>query len=482
MNPAEKERMHNDEMTRADLILLAKRSKALTQNRLLAYEPYEKQLEFHKNGATARERCFLAANQSGKTLSAGQETAMHCTGRYPGWWEGKRFDGPVRGWVAGTSAEGTRDGVQRILLGDGAEYGTGTIPKSAIVEVRQARTVAGAVNYIRVAHVSGGVSYIGVRTYEQPVERWASESLNFLWCDEEPPMKHYSEGLTRLNARQGIAYSTLTPLLGMTEYVKMFYPDPKTLDRALTMMTIDDVGHYTENEKEQIIASYQDYEREARLRGIPMLGSGRVFPVTRESITCKPFEIPDHWAVLGTIDFGWDHPTGCVAIAWDKDSDCIYLTHAYKERLRTPSEMSVELKHWNDNQMPWAWPHDGHKIGDRESCITEANLYRRQGLKMMREHATFEDGGHGFEAGIIGLLERMKSGRFKVFRHLEGFFAEFDIYHRKDGRVVKEDDDLISATRVACMAKRFARPREMQHKFPASVGGGYNPLSPPRAA
>ncbi len=473
MNPAE--------MTRADLIQVARKAKALSQNVLRNYKPYPKQKEFHKNGATHRERCFLALNQGGKTLSAGQETAAHVTGRYPDWWEGRRFDGPTRGWVAGTSAEGTRDGVQRILLGDSGNYGTGTIPKSCLQDVKQARSVTGAVGQIFVKHISGGTSYIGVRTYEQPVERWASESLNFLWCDEEPPIDHYSEGLTRLNARQGIAYTTMTPLLGMTRYVQMFYPRPTTLDRALTMMTVDDVDHYTDNEKEQIIASYQPHEREARLRGIPMLGSGRVFPVTLESITCKPFEIPDHWPMLGGIDFGWDHPTGAVAIAWDRDADCIYVTHAYRESERTPDQISVELKSWNQNAMPWSWPHDGY-VHDKGSGITIADQYRRVGLRMMREHATFDNGGHGLEAGLLEMLQRMQSGRFKVFHHLEDWFAEFNIYHRKDGRVVKESDDLISATRMCVMAKRFAKVRDQKHSFPTTVGADYDPMSPPRAA
>jgi len=449
--------------------------KALTENKMIHYTPYEKQREFHKNGAKFRERLLLAGNQSGKTLAASMEVAYHATGRYPDWWEGRRFNAPIRAWVAGTSAEGTRDTVQRLLLGDGPDYGTGSIPKSALKEVKQARTVTGAVGQIYVDHIAGGTSYIGVRTYEQPRERWQGESLNLLWCDEEPPIGHYTEGLTRLNAREGIALMTMTPLLGMTQTVQMFYPHPTTLDRALTMMTIEDVDHYTENEKQQIIASYPAHEREARLSGIPMLGSGRVFPVTQESITCKPFEIPDHWPMLGAIDFGWDHPTGAIAMAWDRDADCIYITHAFREREQTPSQIAVELKLWNRG-MPWTWPHDGY-VHDKGSGVTISDQYRREGLRMMREHATFEAGGHGFEAGVMEMLQRMQSGRLKVFHQLEPWFAEFNMYHRKDGRIVKESDDLLSATRLCVMAKRYARTREPAHTFPTSVGQDYDPFS-----
>jgi hypothetical protein len=60
------------------------------------------------------------------------------------------------------------------------------------------------------------------------------------------------------------------------------------------------------------------------------------------------------------------------------------------------------------------------------------------------------------EAGIQEMLTRMMSGRFKVFRHLNAWFEEFDLYHRKDGLIVKVDDDLMSATRVGIMDLRHA--------------------------
>jgi hypothetical protein len=75
---------------------------------------------------------------------------------------------------------------------------------------------------------------------------------------------------------------------------------------------------------------------------------------------------------------------------------------------------------------------------------------------MLPERATFEDGSSGVEAGLMEMLDRMQTGRLKVFRHLEDWWQEFRLYHRKDGRVVKESDDVISAVRYAVMARRFA--------------------------
>ena len=103
-----------------------------SENRLVHYAPYPKQMRFHELGATKRERLLSAGNQQGKTFSGAMETAIHLSGRYPSWWEGKRFSGPIRAWCSGVTGESTRDTTQRLLLGPLGAQGTGAIPKAAI--------------------------------------------------------------------------------------------------------------------------------------------------------------------------------------------------------------------------------------------------------------------------------------------------------------------------------------------------------------
>lgn len=52
----------------------------------------------------------------------------------------------------------------------------------------------------------------------------------------------------------------------------------------------------------------------------------------------------------------------------------------------------------------------------------------------------------------------MRGGKLKVLKTLTDWREEFRLYHRKDGLVVKEHDDLMSATRIALMMLRHARP------------------------
>jgi hypothetical protein len=78
---------------------------------------------------------------------------------------------------------------------------------------------------------------------------------------------------------------------------------------------------------------------------------------------------------------------------------------------------------------------------------------------MLPTHASFPDGSISTEAGILELQERLADGRLRVRAHLADWFDEYRSYHRdREGRLVKVRDDLMSATRVAIMAKRFARP------------------------
>lgn len=235
--------------------------------------------------------------------------------------------------------------------------------------------------------------------------------------------------------------------------------------RHVTRMTIEDAEHYTPEQRAAIIASYPPHEREARTRGIPSLGSGRVFPVAEEDIRCEAQPIPEHWAQIGGLDFGIDHPFAAASLAWDRDADVIYVTRTYRIRGKTPVIHAAALRPWGA-WLPWAWPHDGLNR-DKGSGEALASQYRVEGLNMLPERATHADGGSGVEAGVTEMLDRMLTGRLKVFANLLDWFGEFRLYHRKDGLIVKEADDLMSASRYAVMMLRFAKTKPRPASAPA---------------
>lgn len=429
-------------------------------NRLQFYKPYEKQKEFHAAGRDYAERCLGAGNQLGKTLAGSMEVAMHLTGMYPDDWQGLRFDKPVVIWVGGVTGLTIRDSTQKLLLGriqDPAGLGTGSIPKHMIMDVVKAMGTKDLCDHAKIKHVSGGTSLVFFKSYEQGREKWQAETLDLIWFDEEPPEDIYSEGLTRTNRGQKgqRTMMTFTPLKGVTEVVRKFYEDPSD-HQILIMMTIWDVEHYTDAEKQQIIDSYPPHEREARSKGIPTMGSGRVFPVSEDDIVVDPFGIPEYWPRIKGMDFGYDHPAALACCSWDRDNDVFYVYDEYiaKGDAATPSFFAPAVNRRLD-WVPVAWPHDGLQH-DKGSGLQLAQQYLDAGINMLTERATFEDGTAGVEAGIMDMLDRMKTGRWKVFRNCVGWLEEFRLYHRKDGKLVKIRDDLISASRYALMMKRYA--------------------------
>lgn len=451
----------------------------LENRKLDLYRPYVKQQVFHKNGSKYRERLLRAGNQVGKTMSAAAETAYHATGEYPDWWEGRRFDMAPVIWCAGVTGEVVRDSIQRLLVGGVGQPGTGFIPESAIEERIPGRGVADLLDTILVKHKSGNITNIRLKYYEQGREKFQAGTVQAVWLDEEPDMDIYLESLTRTNATGGMLYMTFTPLKGMSEVVRRFLME-KSPDRSDTNMTIDDALHIPEAERQRIIDSYPEHEREARIKGTPILGSGRIFPISESEISCephKPHQVRPFWMQIGGLDFGWDHPTAAVKLLYDPQGDIIYVTQVYKRRQASPLIHAAALRSWGKNFM-WAWPHDGLQH-DKGSGVQLAELYKQEGMNLTNEHATFgDDRGNGVEAGIAEMLMRMETGRWKVYSHLEEWFEEFRLYHRREGKVVKELDDLISASRYAMMMIRMARPIEdLKGMYGGNkVQSNYNPL------
>jgi phage terminase large subunit-like protein len=232
-----------DTLSAAEARLEAEQQRRLVENKLKYYAPYAKQAQFHEAGATHRERLLMTCNRFGKTVCGAAEMAFHLTGLYPSWWAGKTFDKAVRAWAAGVTSETTRDVVQEKLIGPPtreSEWGTGYIPKHTLGSITPARGVPGALDTVGVAHVSGRYSLLQFKSYERGREKWQGVALEVVWMDEECPTDIYFEALTRTNETGGIVYITMTPVLGMSDLVRMFLQEQNVI-RA----SIDDAEHLT---------------------------------------------------------------------------------------------------------------------------------------------------------------------------------------------------------------------------------------------
>lgn len=198
---------------------------------ILAREKYTSQMELFRVGARFRERCFMAANRVGKTVAGAYEVTAHLTGLYPAWWEGKRFDKPVRAWAAGKTNETTRDIVQTALLGEIARdgprkrvSGTGMVPGNLLGTLAWKQGVQDLCDTVKVKHASGGWSLLGFKSYQQGRGSFEGTAQHFVWLDEEAPFDVYNEALVRTATTCGLVLLTFTPLDGLTDTALQFMP------------------------------------------------------------------------------------------------------------------------------------------------------------------------------------------------------------------------------------------------------------------
>lgn len=424
--------------------------------------PYGWQVEFHNAGVLFPERMLMAASRVGKSRTGASETAIHLTGDYPDWWQGRRFNEPVDWWCGSETNEASRDIVQNALLGPVGQFGTGWIPGDALVgePTKRQAGIGNVVDTIHVRHKSGGISTCGLKTYEQGEKTWQGTSKHGIWLDEEPPVKIYTEALTRLLDKKGIILVTRTPLEGASDVVVHFLEAKEGSGIYLKNASWDDAPHLDADEKKRMAASYPEHEVETRTSGKPMMGTGAVFKIQDSLLYCEPFDFPPWYRRINGIDFGIDHPGAGAFCALDPEGEgTFYVYDCYKAPNETAVYHAAAMKK-HGIWIPNAWPHDGIER-DKGSGYELQKIYRGHGLFMLKEHATGsnKDDGNHTEPAITQMLEWMRTGRFKVFSTIPQWMEEKRLYHRKDGLIVKIRDDLISATRYAFMMRRFARPK-----------------------
>lgn len=160
----------------------------------------------------------------------GYETALHLTGDYPNWWPGRRFAEPVDWWACGKTNETARDIVQTKLMGPMGAIGTGLIRAKNIINWTRKAGVHDLMDTVQVQHASGGISVLGLKSYQQGRDSFEGTEKDGIWDDEEPPEDIYGEQLIRTATTNGMMLLTFTPLAGMSRVVMNFMPQETRLE------------------------------------------------------------------------------------------------------------------------------------------------------------------------------------------------------------------------------------------------------------
>lgn len=446
------------------LELLEEKERRKKTRKLFSYYPdsgplrrelYPKHLQFFKAGADKKERLFMAANRIGKTEGAGgYEMALHLTGLYPDWWQGKRFDRAISAWAAGDTSKTVKEIIQFKLLGKFTEFGTGLIPQHLIVKTTTKLGTAEAIDTIYVKHKSGGISELALKSYDQRRISFQGTEKDVIWLDEEPPLDIYIECLTRTmdttgaGKQDGIIMLTFTPLMGMSETVLSFLQGGEIKEdsegqKAVITAGWDDVPHLSEDAKKALLDSIPPFQRDARSKGIPQLGAGAIYPIPESDILVDDFAIPDHWPRAYGMDVGWNR-TAAIWAAWNRETDTVYLFNEHYRGQAEPSIHTQAIKARGDWIPGVIDPASrGRNQKDGQQLIQQ---YKDLGLNL-------EFAFNGVESGLYEVWQRLSTGRLKVFRSLSNWLMEYRLYRRDEkGQVVKTNDHIMDATRYLIMS------------------------------
>lgn len=223
------------------------------------------------------------------------------------------------------------------------------------------------------------------------------------------------------------------------------------MTRMIVQATWDDAPHLDQAAKDGLYSKIPPYQRDARTKGVPQLGSGAIYPVPESDIVVAPFEIPVWWPRAYGLDVGWNR-TAAIWAAIDRETDTTYL---YSEYYRGQAEPVV---HAEAVRARGAWIHGvidpaarGRGQNDGEQLL---KAYINLGLILSTAN-------NAVEAGIFDVWQRLSTARLKIFATLPNFLTEFRLYRRdENGRIVKENDHLMDALRYLCLSGLHAATQD----------------------
>ncbi|MGL5964472.1 MAG: terminase large subunit domain-containing protein [Fusobacteriaceae bacterium] len=475
--------------------LLNESKEYIKNNKLYFFKPYPYQVRFMNRSADYQQRLMRSGNQTGKSYGASFEVAQHATGQYQDYYKGARIEGSGHlFWCIGIDLDSTARVIQKALLGTANvriedEIGTGAIPRDCI-DIDSMVKDGGQVRSVRVKHIDGGWNTIQFFGAAQGQDRLMGAVVKYVWIDEEPKhnsMAIYSQCLTRTTTTDGHIMMTSTPEQGMTDLQRMYAEDETGL-LHVDSASWDECPHITEKDIKRLLAGVPAFQHDMRRKGLPVLGSGAVFPYRDEDIMCEDLKPQSTWPILAALDFASVNDASVVVFcAYDPTHDVYYVYEmSYVDTNidnKNSRYMAQVILNSPTPRIPVVSPHDGglksvnpeskakQMVGLGVNVLGEA-FYNPFNLNLAFHRITKKNRDR--EPGLAEMRRLFETNKLKVCRSILPFFKEkaqmFYAPTANGGMETKGKDDAIDAIRYGIMSLRGNRGSE----YRLCVGGSFD--------
>lgn len=461
-------------------------------NKLAYWKPYPYQLNWIEASKTYRQRYLSAANRIGKTYSACMELAIHITGLYPEWWNGRKFDfkEPATFWAIGVSQDALASSLYKNLLGvtdcrNLTDLGSGTIPRDNINIFSLVKDGARCIQ-LRVKHVNGHENVLQFFASTQDESVFMGASVDYVLMDEQFPNETelFAQCFTRTATTRGMVSVTATPEKGQTQLWKEFHAN-ESGRRYMQIATWDDAPHLTEEDKAELLAGYPTYQHKMRKEGIPIIGEAAVYPFNEEEIngSVTQAEIlanPAEWLMMWSCDFGKSDADGAdpsvlLLLAHNVRTDRTFTLYEWNSKQDArenrlsymPEHMATIIKSSAFPNAPLLCPHDANNAIEGKANTTRITEFLRCGVNVHRRV---------FEIPLrytMGAIEKPKHNRDLVFtiqlinkffrdgtlkidtKGMRKLWEEYQIYQwQKNGKPNDNNNHHLDALRLGAISIR----------------------------
>ncbi|MGH2941065.1 MAG: hypothetical protein ACRDPE_23445 [Solirubrobacterales bacterium] len=451
---------------------------------------HQKQLEFNLHQAPVLGiKALIAGNRSGKTYCCCADDVIQLVSRefvpahlLPA----KKFEGPCHIWVGAPKLSKHADTIVPLFRK--------LIPKAELINESFDKSYSAQERVIR---LNSG-STIGLKTYDQDTDAWASAAVHRIHWDEEPNNARgrilRSEARGRLVSTGGDEILGMTPILGISTWANEEVYERRHEEDVFVMgMSMGDNPWNSPQAIKAFLTGLTDEERRAREHGEFVHFGGVFFPEFKTSLhevePPKPEAIASQEIVV-SIDPGLVH-TAVTWSAWDSDNAGIVFAEHFPDTTNVP-DIAKAIKAMNRQ---WGLKSEPQYVIDPSyRNLTTAIHADAVQANYAREGIYVAPGNNDRRSGIMEIWKRLQAKDAEGKPHPTLLFSrdcpnltkQMSRYRRNpdasdEWQAVPQDAhtrfDLVDSMRYGVMTRTWMIPEAPEHRptFEYGVEPAFNP-------